>query len=256
MHWFENVVDKMFLIFLGQCVNLNYEIQICSLVDEFLLPPRPDLRLTIPVENLKSYQSALSKVGYRSCLLGPSNFKAAYKQSFQQTVQWLEIFRDLMLRRLIAWWIEMTLWHRNAFHTTLPVRGIHQSSVDSLHKGPVKPIFGAFVIVNLKELLNKKSKCCWFETPRWSYDVAGGPFQYPIRRLAVRSRKVSKPRDLYLELYDRSEIWQAPRLRCCRRACQISKLCDNLNYRSRDIETSRYLTIRRLIICWNGALFV
>ena len=33
------------------------------------------------------------------------------------------------------------------------------------------------------------------------------PFQYPIRRLTVRSRKVSKPRDLYLELSDRSEIW-------------------------------------------------
>ena len=30
--------------------------------------------------------------------------------------------------------------------------------------------------------------------------------QYPKRRLFVRSRKVSKPRDLYLELSDRSEI--------------------------------------------------
>ena len=35
------------------------------------------------------------------------------------------------------------------------------------------------------------------------------PSQYPKRRLSVRSRKVSKPRDLYLELPDRSEIWQA-----------------------------------------------
>ena len=32
------------------------------------------------------------------------------------------------------------------------------------------------------------------------------PCQYPIRRLFVRSREVSKPRDLYLELSDRSEI--------------------------------------------------
>ena len=46
-------------------------------------------------------------------------------------------------------------------------------------------------------------------TPSWA------PFQYPIRRLAVRSRKVSKPRDLYLELSDRSEIWQAPRQQGC-----------------------------------------
>ena len=32
------------------------------------------------------------------------------------------------------------------------------------------------------------------------------PSQYPKRRLSVRSRKVSKPRDLYLELSDRYEI--------------------------------------------------
>ena len=36
-----------------------------------------------------------------------------------------------------------------------------------------------------------------------------GPSQYPKRRLFVRSRKVSKPRDLYLELSDPFEIWQA-----------------------------------------------
>ena len=35
------------------------------------------------------------------------------------------------------------------------------------------------------------------------------PSQYPKRRLSVRSRKVSKPRDLYLELSYRYDIWQA-----------------------------------------------
>ena len=79
-------------------------------------------------------------------------------------------------------------------------------------------------------------------------------FQYPIKRLTVRSRKDSKPRDLYLALSDRSEIWQAPRQQGCRSACQISKRCDNLNYQSRGFETSRDLTIRRLIGYWNGAL--
>ena len=79
-------------------------------------------------------------------------------------------------------------------------------------------------------------------------------FQYSIRRLIVRSRKVSKPRDLYLELSDRSEIWQAPRQHCCRCAYQISERCDNLNYQSRGFETSRDLTVRRLIGYWNGAL--
>ena len=37
-----------------------------------------------------------------------------------------------------------------------------------------------------------------------------GSFQYKIRRLIVRSREASKPRDLYLESSDRSEISLAP----------------------------------------------
>ena len=80
------------------------------------------------------------------------------------------------------------------------------------------------------------------------------PSQYPKRPLFVRSRKVSKPRDLYLDLSDRSEIWQALRQQCCRCACQISKRYDNLKYRSRGFETSRDLTKRRLFGYWDGAL--
>ena len=79
------------------------------------------------------------------------------------------------------------------------------------------------------------------------------PFQYPIRRFIIRSREVSNPRNdyLYLKLSDRSEIWQAFREHCCWCACQISKLCDNWYYQSRGFETSRNLTIRRLILYWN-----
>ena len=80
-----------------------------------------------------------------------------------------------------------------------------------------------------------------------------GPSQYPKRRLSVRSRKVSKPRDLYLELSDRSEIWPALRQQCCRCACQISKRYDNLKYQSRGCETLRDLTKRRLFGYWDGA---
>ena len=79
------------------------------------------------------------------------------------------------------------------------------------------------------------------------------PSQYPKRRLSVRSRKVSKPRDLYLELSDRSEIWQALRQQCCRCACQILKRYDNLKYQSRGFETLRDLTKRRLFGYWHGA---
>ena len=59
------------------------------------------------------------------------------------------------------------------------------------------------------------------------------PFQYPTRRLFVRSHEVSKLRDLYLELFDCSEIWQAPWQQCCRGTCQMSEQCDNSNYQSR-----------------------
>ena len=90
------------------------------------------------------------------------------------------------------------------------------------------------------------TNCLW--TPIWA------PPQYPKRRLFVRSRKDSKPRDLYLELSDRFEIWQALRQQCCRCVCQISKRYDNLKYQSRGFETSRGLTKRRLFGYWDGAL--
>ena len=77
--------------------------------------------------------------------------------------------------------------------------------------------------------------------------------QYPKRRLSVRSRYVSKPRDLYLELSDRCEIWQALRQQCCRCVCQISQRYDNLKYQSRGFETLRDLTERRLFGYWDGA---
>ena len=85
------------------------------------------------------------------------------------------------------------------------------------------------------------------------WKIFWAPSQYPKRRLSVRSRKVSKPRDLYSELSDRSEIWQALRQQCCRCACQISKRYDNLKYQSRGSEALRDLTKRRLFGYWDGA---
>ena len=80
--------------------------------------------------------------------------------------------------------------------------------------------------------------------------------QYPKRRLSLRSRKVSKPRDLYLELPDHSEIWQALRQQCYRCACQIAKRYDNSKCQSRGFETLRDLTERRLFGYWDGAQIV
>ena len=94
---------------------------------------------------------------------------------------------------------------------------------------------------------------CSISSIWWVELTIRAPSQYPIRRLFVRSRKVSKSRDLYLELSDRYEIWQALRQQCCRSACQISKRYDNLKYQSRGFETLRDLTKRRLSGYWDGA---
>ena len=80
------------------------------------------------------------------------------------------------------------------------------------------------------------------------------PSQYPKRRLFVRSRKVSKPRDWYFKLSYRFEIWQAHRQHCCRSACQISERSGNSKYKSRGFETLRDLTERRLFGYWDRAL--
>ena len=93
---------------------------------------------------------------------------------------------------------------------------------------------------------------------RYAYGFVAfwAPPQYPKRRLSVRSRKVSKPRDWYFKLSYRFEIWQAHRQQRCRSACQISERSDNSKYKSRGFETLRDLTERRLFGYWDGALCV
>ena len=59
------------------------------------------------------------------------------------------------------------------------------------------------------------------------------------------NRKASEPQDLYLELFDHSEIWHSLQQHCCRGACQIAKWCDDLNYYSCSLETSWDLMIRQ-----------
>ena len=100
---------------------------------------------------------------------------------------------------------------------------------------------------------------CILKTSKFLGDLmtqgARAPSQYPKRRLSVRSRKVSKPRDWYFKLY-RFEIWQAHRQQCCRSACQILERSENSKYKSRGFETLRDLTERRLFGYWDGAQVV
>ena len=91
-----------------------------------------------------------------------------------------------------------------------------------------------------------------FRTKCWEI-LTRAPSQYPKRRLFVRSRKVSKPRDWYFKLSYRFEILQAHRQHCCRSACQISERSANSKYKSRGFETLRDLTERRFFGYWDGA---
>ena len=78
------------------------------------------------------------------------------------------------------------------------------------------------------------------------------PSQYPIRRLIIKSLEVLKLRDFYLDLFDQSEIWQAPLQCCCGRSCQISKWSDNSSCQSHGFKSSRDLAIRQLTGYWDG----
>ena len=62
------------------------------------------------------------------------------------------------------------------------------------------------------------------------------PSQYPKRRLFVRSRKVSKPRDWYLKLSYRFEIWQAHRQHCCK--CLHCGILMSINWLLRQMANS------------------
>ena len=77
--------------------------------------------------------------------------------------------------------------------------------------------------------------------------ITRAPFQYLILCLTLRSCKVSKPWDLYLELSNRSKIWQAPWQQCFWGSCQFSKQCDNSNWQSHGFEFSWDFMIRHLI---------
>ena len=135
------------------------------------------------------------------------------------------------------------------FFLTFVHHSRHNKANDSTSDG-VLPFHGTgFVFQNLDHIHTKDS-----QTGR-SYAVTiryinrrdpWAPSQYPKRRLFVRSRKVSKPRDWYFKLPYRFEIRQAHRQHCCRSACQISERSDNSKYKSRGFEALQDLTERRL----------
>ena len=90
--------------------------------------------------------------------------------------------------------------------------------------------------------------------PRWLCPYRGGgcldwsPSHSPtvytskavcMMRLTTKSREISKPRDIDLELSNRSNDWKAYRQQCCRGVLKISERCDYFNTQNRGFETAR-----------------
>ena len=123
-----------------------------------------------------------------------------------------------------------------------------------------KYIPSAYLIQMTQDLLANSFERLWrinskcYTGPR--IDTLNGnwvPFQYPIRRFILRSRKVSKARDQVLKCSYRFQIWRAHQQQCCRCACQMLERSDNSKYKFRDFETLRDYMIRRPIGYWNRA---
>ena len=74
------------------------------------------------------------------------------------------------LEEVSVWWRhhglhyeEFMIWKRCSFHWLL-VRGIHMSTANFTHQGPVIWSLGVFYVVRITKLLNKHLRCQWFET--------------------------------------------------------------------------------------------
>ena len=100
--------------------------------------------------------------------------------------------------------------------------------------------------------------CCNEHRKSWTTNCNGGiwwgmsniyPFQYPIRRIVIRSRKTSKARDREFKCSYRFQIWPAHRQHCCWGACPISEPSGNSEYNSwlRDFTRSYDKTSYRIL---------
>ena len=76
--------------------------------------------------------------------------------------------------------------------------------------------------------------------------VSSASIHKAVRRLSARSREDSRPRDSGLDFSNRFEIWQAPRRKSCKDACQFTERYGLYNIQYRSFEASRDLAVRRL----------
>ena len=82
------------------------------------------------------------------------------------------------------------------------------------------------------------SRVCWYQTPHTFYSLM-------IRRFIAKYRKTWKPQNMFLELSNNSDTWQAFWQQYCWGACKKSRRYYNFNHQSCSFESWWDLKIRR-----------
>ena len=100
--------------------------------------------------------------------------------------------------------------------------GIHRWPVNIPHKGPIT-----------------RNPVPYLHSDVARVSVSWALLQYFLKLLTVRAREVSKPRDFYLELFNRQH--------CCRCVCHIWNRCDIWNYQHRDFTRPYDKTFYRIL---------
>ena len=90
-----------------------------------------------------------------------------------------------------------------------------------------------------------------YKNPAWRFVWCHAMLNFAVQFTKViwgpitRSRDMWKPLDMALELFNRSEIWQASRQRSCRDACQIKERYWHFQTQSQGLEPSRHSVVWR-----------
>ena len=101
-------------------------------------------------------------------------------------------------------------------------------------------LFTAFSSINSNGLKKKIDIDQRFWPVGFAWVSIWTSFHWAVRRLTARSCEALKPRDLGLDFYNHSEIWQAARQQGCRDAFECPSDIPSLQYpisRLRDFET-------------------
>ena len=159
----------------------------------------------------------------------------------------------IILRRVLGTGFQLKSWYGNAFRKNCPTMWInHRLLVVSHDEGKLIRSCDVFVVVSLNKLLEQSElpvtdfrrhaahvSTLWYQSHQQVLYSLSGKTSYRQISWSLEAARLGV-------ISHHPEIWQAPRQRCCRGACQISERLEKSKHESRDLETSRDLAVRRL----------